>query len=100
MSDLLKTKMNDGWRHFVELPEAVLFGEFRAHAEKLKEAKITDFITGDVVEMWLDFEYRGKIFSVNNQFGDYWVFCRRCKLPGRNSARNRRAFPSAFRTMK
>ncbi|MBK7708568.1 MAG: hypothetical protein IPJ30_23110 [Acidobacteria bacterium] len=31
--------------------------------------------------MWLDFDYRGHRFSVNNQFGDYWFFVRDPKCP-------------------
>lgn len=74
LSDLLETKMNDGSRHFVDLPEVVFFDEFYEHAEELRGAEITEFITDGVIEMWLDFEFRRHKFSVNNQFGDYWFF--------------------------
>ena len=74
ISDLLEIKMHDGSRHFADLPEAVFFDEFYEHTEKLEGAEITEFITDGVVEMWLDFEFRGHGFSVNNQFGDYWFF--------------------------
>lgn len=67
-------RMNDGSRHFADLPEAVFFDEFADHVEKLEGAEIIEFITDGVVEMWLDFDYRGYRFSVNNQFGDYWFF--------------------------
>ncbi|HEX8247613.1 MAG TPA: hypothetical protein VF599_05560 [Pyrinomonadaceae bacterium] len=66
--------MKDGSRHFADLPEVVFFDEFADHVEKLEDAEITEFITDGVVEMWLDFEYRGHHFSVNNQFGDYRFF--------------------------
>ncbi len=69
-------RMNDGSRHFVDMPEAVFFDEFADHVEKLEGASITEFITDGVLEMWLDFEFRGHFFSVNNQFGDYWFFVR------------------------
>jgi hypothetical protein len=69
-------KMRDGSRHFVDLPEAVFFDDFADHVEELEGAEITEFITDGVVEMWLDFDYRGHQFSVNNQFGDYWFFVR------------------------
>jgi len=72
--DLLEMRMNDGSRHFADLPEAVFFDDFADHVEKLGGAEITEFITDGVVEMWLDFDYRGHKFSVNNQFGDYWFF--------------------------
>ena len=74
LSDLLQIKMNDGSRHFVDLPEVVFFDDLYDHTEKLHGAEITEFITDGVVEMWLDFKFRGHKFSVNNQFGDYWFF--------------------------
>jgi hypothetical protein len=72
--DLLDIKMNDGSRHFVDLPEVVFFDEFADHVEKLENAEITEFITDGVLEMWLDFEFHRHLFSVNNQLGDYWFF--------------------------
>ncbi|HMS40924.1 MAG TPA: hypothetical protein PKE69_11905, partial [Pyrinomonadaceae bacterium] len=72
--DLLDIKMNDGSRHFVDMPEVVFFDELADHVEQLDGAEITEFITDGVVEMWLDFEYRGHKFSVNNQLGDFWFF--------------------------
>ena len=74
LSDLLEIKMTDGSRHFVDLPEVVFFDDFYDHAEELDGVEITEFITDGVLEMWLDFEFRGHKFSVNNQFGDYWFF--------------------------
>ena len=73
---LLDIRMNDGSRHFSELPEAVGFDEIRQHSAQLAGAIETGFISDDVTEMWLDLEYRGHAFSVNNQFGDYWFFVR------------------------
>ena len=72
--ELLDRKMNDGSRHFVDMPEVVFFDDFADHVELLEGAEITEFITDGVVEMWLDFEFRNHKFSVNNQFGDYWFF--------------------------
>ncbi|MBS1795365.1 MAG: hypothetical protein JSS81_16025 [Acidobacteria bacterium] len=74
IKDLFDLRMNDGSRHFADLPEAVFFDALAEHAEKLDGAEIVEFITDGVVEMWLDFDYRGHRFSVNNQFGDYWFF--------------------------
>jgi hypothetical protein len=73
-SDLLENKMNDGSRHFADLPEVVFFDDFADYVEELDGAEIVEFLTDGVVEMWLDFEFRGHKFSVNNQFGDYWFF--------------------------
>jgi hypothetical protein len=66
--------MCDDSRKFVELPETVFFDVLRDYAAKLKGTRITDFITDWVTEVWLDFEYRGHEFSVNDKFGDYWFF--------------------------
>jgi hypothetical protein len=81
IKDLLDMRMNDGSRHFADLPETVFFDEFADHVEKLEDAEIKEFITDGVVEMWLDFEYCGHLFSVNNQFGDYWFFVRDPNCP-------------------
>ena len=74
IKDLFDMRMNDGSRHFADMPEAVFFDELADHAEKLENVEITEFITDGVVEMWLDFEYHWHKFSVNNQLGDYWFF--------------------------
>jgi hypothetical protein len=74
ISDLLEIKMNDGSRHFVDMPEVVFFDDFYDHTEELDEVEITEFLVDGVVEMWLDFEFRGHKFSVTNQLGDYWFF--------------------------
>ena len=79
--DLLEIKMNDGSRHFVDMPEVVFFDEFYDHTEKFEGAEITEFLTDGVVEMWLDFKFRGHKFTVNNQFGDYWFFVENPECP-------------------
>lgn len=66
--------MNDGSRHFVDLPEVIFFDELADHVEELDGAEITEFLTDGVIEMWLEFEYREYKFSVNNRFGDYLFF--------------------------
>jgi hypothetical protein len=74
VKDLFEAKINDGSRHFVDMPETVFFDDLADHVEKLEGAEITEFITDGVLEMWLEFEFRGHKFSVSNQFGDYWFF--------------------------
>ena len=81
LSDLLENKMNDGSRHFVDLPEVVFFDELYDHTEELDGARITEFITDGVVGMWLDFEFHEHEFSVTNQFGDYWFFVKDPECP-------------------
>ena len=81
LSDLFENKLNDGSRHFVDMPEIVFFDEVADHVEELDGAEITEFITNGVVEIWLEFEYRGHIFTVTNQFGDYWFFVQNPNCP-------------------
>ena len=73
--------MKDGSRLFGELPQAVLWHELRDHVERLDGAAVTDFVTNNVTEAWIDFSYRGYHFSVNDQFGDYWFFVRDPNCP-------------------
>ena len=81
IDDLLKAKMRDGSRHFVDLPEVIFFDELADHVEDLEGAEITEFLTNGVVEMWLEFEFRGQLFSVGNRFGDYWFFVKDANCP-------------------
>jgi hypothetical protein len=66
---LLNVIMSDGSRQFGELPQTALWHVLRDHIEKLDGAAVTDFVTDDVTEAWIDFSYRGYRFSVNDQFG-------------------------------
>ena len=66
--------MNDGSRHFGDLPESLGWYQLRKHIEHLDGAQVTDFITDNITEVWIDFAYRGHQFSINNQFGEYWFF--------------------------
>jgi hypothetical protein len=71
---LLNIEMNDGSRHFGDLPQTVLWHKLRNHIEQLAGAEITDFVTNNVTEAWIDFSYRCHHFSVNDQLGAYWFF--------------------------
>ena len=73
--------MNDGSRYFGELPQTVLWYELRDYIGRFDGAVITDFITDNVTEAWIDFSYRGYRFTVNDQFGDYWFFVDNPKCP-------------------
>jgi len=74
MRNLLTIIMNDGSRHFGDLPQTVSWYEMRDHITRLDGAKLTGFITDDITEAWIDFSYCGYKFSVNDQFGEYWFF--------------------------
>ena len=81
LNDLFENKLNDGSRHFVDMPEVVFFDEVADHVEELEGAEIIEFITNGVVEMWLEFEFLEHTFTVTNQFGDYWFFVRDANCP-------------------
>jgi hypothetical protein len=61
-------------RQFVDLPESVDWEVLRGHLEKFSGALVTDYVSDGVTEMWLDFNYKGYKFSINNQYGEYWFF--------------------------
>jgi hypothetical protein len=79
--ELLSIIMNDGSRHFGDLPQTVLWHELRDHIGRLVGAEVTNFITDNVTEAWIDFTYRACRFSVNDQMGDYWFFVDNAKCP-------------------
>lgn len=67
-------RMHDGSRHFAALPFTKSWHSLRRHIERLEGVSATSIITDEVTEAWIDFSYRGQEFSVNNQFGEYWLF--------------------------
>lgn len=67
--------MHDGSRQFAEIPEDLeLWDELRDHFKALEGATIAGYLTDNVTEVWIDFDYRGHRFAINNQFGEYWFF--------------------------
>jgi hypothetical protein len=81
LNDLLKSKIKSGARHFADMPEVVFFDELYDHTEELDDAEINDFRMDGVIEMWLEFEFRGQRFFVGNQFGDYWFLVENSDCP-------------------
>ena len=73
-AELLNIIMHDGSRNFGDLPESIDWYRLRNHIRRLDGAQVTRFITDDITEAWIDFDYRGHEFSINNQFGNYWFF--------------------------
>ena len=73
---LLNSPMHDGSRQFAELPGACSWDGLRRHIERLPGATVTDYLTDNVTEMWLDFSFRGHAFTVNNPYGDFWFLVR------------------------
>lgn len=78
---LFDHRMKDGSRNFADLPESVFFDELREIAKRFDNAIVTGFVTDWVTEVWLDFEYRGHKFSINNQYGEYWFFVENPNCP-------------------
>jgi hypothetical protein len=68
--------MHDGPRNFATLPQATSWPALRNHLEQLEGLVVTAFLTDNVSEAWLDFEFRDHSFAVNNQFAEYWFFVR------------------------
>ncbi len=71
--------MHDGSRHFASLPEIHSaerpeWHRLHDHAAALAGATLTGFLTDEVTEAWIDFDYRGHRFSLNNQGGQWWLF--------------------------
>jgi hypothetical protein len=74
MLKLLDFRAHDGSRKFAELPQTELWYTVRDHVQKLPGALLTGFLCDRVTEAWIDFEFRGHSFSINDQFGEYWFF--------------------------
>ncbi|MCB9853914.1 MAG: hypothetical protein H6819_12510 [Phycisphaerales bacterium] len=53
----------------------------RDHVASLEGAQLTGFLTDEVTEAWIDFEYRGHAFTINNQLDEYWFFVKDSACP-------------------
>lgn len=71
---LFNMKMNDGSRHFYAHPTVISWDDLLDHLEALNGLEITGIVTDDVIETWVDFSYKEKPFSINDQGGDFWFF--------------------------
>lgn len=80
-SKLIDCRLPNGFRNFADLPESVFFDELREIAGKLEGSVEKQFVTDWVTEVWLDFEYRGHLFAINNQMNDYWFFVEKPECP-------------------
>lgn len=80
-NDWLKIEAHGDWRHFVDMPEIVFFDEFYDYLEKLEGVEITEFVADGVVEIRLDFEFRGNEFFVDNHFENYRFFVKNPECP-------------------
>src|ERR1044072_6001962 len=78
---LLNIIAHDGSRQFGELPQSVSWNKLRRHIKRLDGVTDVSLLTDNVIEGWIDFNFRGHDFSVNNQFGDYWFFVKDPQSP-------------------
>jgi hypothetical protein len=82
---LLDQRMADGSRHFGGFAErggdVADWHVLRAAIAALPGAVETGFVADDVTEAWLDFTFRGHVFSLNNQMGDWWYFVKDPQAP-------------------
>lgn len=79
--DLIDHRMHDGSRNFLSLPESEPWNLAYEHIVKLAGTAIDRYLTDDVTEVWIDFRYKGHIFTINNQFGEYWFFVKDPRCP-------------------
>lgn len=78
---LIHIIMNDGSRHFGNQPDSVSWYALRDHLTKLRGVVVTNFLTDEVTEVWIDFSYEAHSFTVNNQMGEYWFFVQDPQCP-------------------
>ena len=72
---LLDHRMADGSRNFAEVPWRPPFA-LKQRLSKLPGVTVTAFI-GDVTETWIDFDYAGHSFTVQNPLmNDFWLIVR------------------------
>jgi hypothetical protein len=78
---LTNTSMHDGSRHFASVPESASAEPLKQRLEELEGVVITRLLTDRVTESWIDFDFHGCRFTVNNQMGEYWFFVNDPKCP-------------------
>lgn len=76
---LFDLRMNDGSRHFADVPERYdvehpAWHRLREYLSRTDGAELTGFVTDDITEAWIDFTLAGFKFSANNQHGNWWLF--------------------------
>ena len=86
MQRLFDVRMNDGSRHFADLPETYdvqrpQWHRLRESVQQLAGAVVVSFVTDDVTEAWLVLELEGQQFSLNNQHGQWWLFVQEPSCP-------------------
>lgn len=67
----LRSKLNDNARRFVDFPETVFFDDLADHIAMLPGCEITEFEADGVIGAWIEFEYEGHHFFVDNLLGSF-----------------------------
>lgn len=71
---LKKTPSADGRSIcFGDIPSDLHSCGLKKHLDRMEGMRVTD-VFGDIVETWIDFEYRGYEFSAHDNFGNYWLW--------------------------
>jgi hypothetical protein len=83
---IVDARMNDGTRRFGELPETYDVTEpqwhkIRDHVARLPGATLAGFVTDDVAEAWVDFDFASHRFSMHNPDGRWWFFVSPAECP-------------------
>lgn len=74
IDELKEAHLTENVRHFVDFPEVIFFDDFYDHVEDLYGAEIMRFEMDGVIEMWMEFVFRGYKFYVNNALSDYHFY--------------------------
>jgi hypothetical protein len=74
-------RMADGSRHFAALPQTGPAHRLRDDLAALPGAEVTGFVTDGVTESWIDVRFQGYHFSINDQYGEYWLFVDEVECP-------------------
>ena len=72
--------MSGGSRRFDSLPEVVDFPTLRRLVLELPGASMKEY-TESISEVLVEFDYRGYVIAINNQFGEYWFFSHDADAP-------------------
>lgn len=77
---LMDIRMRDGSRHFLVLRETLSAPEIGMRLEAIPGIRICDVVEGGF-EWWMTFQCMGWRFSINNPFGELWVFAENPDCP-------------------
>ncbi len=81
MQKILNVVMTDGSRYFGALPQRTLLEEVYSRAGELPGANVHSSLADCNNAAWIDFEYAGYHFAVNDQCGEYLFFAKSHNCP-------------------